>query len=615
MRDYLKILKKHWGYKTFLPMQEAAIRCIQAKKDSLVVLSTGGGKSICYQAPIMTMPGMAVVVSPLISLMKDQVDALKNCGIPAVCINSSLGDREARRAYAMLHGDEIKLLYVAPERLVMPSFLEILEKRNIRYWSIDEAHCISAWGHDFRPEYRKLSILKERFPDASVHAFTATATPTVREDIARQLHLDDAEMVVGSFDRPNLFYRAERRQGKSGAFGQICEVIDKHRGQSGIIYSITRKSTETLASKLRDHGYKALAYHAGLDPEDRHKAQEAFLKEEVEVVVATVAFGMGIDKASVRYVIHSGMPKSIEAYQQESGRAGRDGLDAECLILHNYGDYSKWEDIITKSSEEKGGDERILEVHLEKLSEMYGYCQTSGCRRSHLLLYFGEEREEEKCSGCDNCGRSHMDEKEALLIGQKILSCVARLRESFGVYYTVDVLLGSRSKKVLDNGHDALSTYALMKDNTREQVREWIDELIAQGFMTPGEHRELRITKKGWSLIRGNTKPRFRHMEKLQAPMAVREKSRSRQDGELLGLDPELFEVLRRLRLSEARKLQVAPYVIFTDASLRDMARKKPTTMDEFLDIHGVGQVKQARWGQLFLQCIRDYGEPQSVKN
>ncbi len=423
-------IKTIWGFDSFRPLQKEAMDAILSGQDSIVILPTGGGKSLCFQAPVMNMEGMAVVISPLISLMKDQVDALNQVGISAVRLDSSLDNLEKRDVYNQLKSGKAKLVYVSPERLVMPDFMEFLKTTPVAYFVIDEAHCVSMWGHDFRPEYRQLKILKQEFPDKSVHAFTATATEQVRQDIAVQLELINAKTLVGSFDRPNLIFRSEQRV---DLIRQVEEIVSRHKNESGIIYTIKRADTETLAAQLLARGYRALPYHAGMDDQKRKKHQDAFIREDVEIIVATVAFGMGIDKSNVRYVIHAAMPKSLEHYQQESGRAGRDGLEADCTLFYSGGDYHIWNHLMRDMPPD------ARQVASRKLSDIYGYSTGVMCRHRQILDYFGESYENDNCGACDICNNEKENLEDALVTSQKILSCVVRLKEEFGADYTAGI--------------------------------------------------------------------------------------------------------------------------------------------------------------------------------
>src|SRR4051812_16245349 len=495
----LQALKTFWGFDDYLPLQREAMQCVMDDRDSLVVMPTGGGKSLCFQAPALCRDGLAVVVSPLLALMKDQVDALTTCGIPAAAVNSTLSIDEKRKIAQQVESGRLRMLYMSPERLVSPRTLEFLQNQHISYFAIDEAHCISAWGHDFRPEYRELRRLRDNFPDSSIHAYTATATEAVRLDIAVQLGLRDATVLVGDFRRSNLQYHVAHR---GRGLGQICSVIDRFRGQSGIIYCITRAEVDRTCAALREMGYSALPYHAGLDDEERVRNQEAFLTEQADTIVATIAFGMGIDKSNVRYVIHSGMPKSLENYQQESGRAGRDGVEAECWLLYSGRDLMTWKRMLENvPSEARPAANAALE-------EMNRYATSVKCRHAALVEHFGQEWTRGPCGACDVClGRLEVVD-DALILGQKILSCVLRVQERFGADYVSLVLVGSKDERIIAAGHNELSTWGLLSDYRRQDVRQWIEQLTGQGFLRKeGEYNTVRVTDEGRNLLRGEVTP------------------------------------------------------------------------------------------------------------
>ncbi len=590
-----EILKKYWGYDSFRPLQEEAIESILQGRDAITVLPTGGGKSLCFQVPAMALDGVTLVVSPLISLMKDQVDALNDCGIFAARLDSSLSYEDQQEVFQQIYKQELKLLYLAPERLLSDRFLETLSNINISFIAIDEAHCVSIWGHDFRPEYRQLGQLRKLFPDIPIGAYTATATEQVRDDIAQQLKLKDPNMLIGSFDRPNLIYKVQSRK---TVISQVMEVLERHPNESGVIYCIRRKDVESLCKQLKKNGIKAAPYHAGMADEKRKKHQDQFIKEKVDVIVATIAFGMGIDKSNVRFIIHTGMPKSLEHYQQESGRAGRDGLEAECTLLFGGGDYGIW-----KSFMNELGD-KAKDIAMEKLNSIYQFCNSGQCKHQAILKYFGQELDKDNCQACDVCLGEVETINDSLTISQKILSCIIRLDQQFGASYTAMVLVGSKDKRIMEYQHDLLSTYGLLSDYPKQTVHDWTEQLVSQGYIKKvGEYNILFLTETGVEVLKGNQTP------KLLKP---KEKSKERKVSKIAAaswenVDKDLFDILRKHRANLASEKNVPPFIIFADTSLRDMARLKPTTKKEFLQVHGVGEKKCQQYGKEMLEAIKEY--------
>lgn len=603
-------MSRHWGYTSLRPLQEEAIEAVLAGKDSLVVLPTGGGKSLCYEIPALLGKRLTLVVSPLISLMKDQVDGLRECGIAAGQMNSSQSPFDNRIVEHDVREGLIKLLFVSPERLAMPRFREFLRDCGVSAFAIDEAHCISHWGHDFRPEYRQLAALRAEFPEASVHAYTATATRRVRRDIVEQLALRDPAVLVGDFDRPNLVYRVFPRL---DAWKQTVEVLDRHKGEAGIIYCIRRADVDELVEKARKRGYNAVGYHAGLPQEERRAAQDAFATEKCDIVVATVAFGMGIDRSNVRFILHAAMPKSVEHYQQESGRAGRDGLDAECVILYSGADAIAWRSLIERAGEDgELPDPEAVANALRHLNDMDRYCSGTMCRHRALVEYFGQTYPRPSCDACDICLGETADVEDALTIAQKILSCVYRLRESFGVGHIISVLRGEATEKLRQWRHDQLSTFGILKGHGRNEIRDWIFQLAAQGHLTQtnDQYPIMRLTETSRSVLKGEAQVRLRQpIATRQRDTTSRRKPPAAESWE--GVDRRLFDALRSWRRSTAEARGVPPYVVFSDRTLRELARTQPTTLVELRDIYGIGATKLTEFGPAIIEQIRDAQGPQ----
>ena len=597
-------VRRIWGYGRFLPLQQEAIDGVLAARDSLVVLPTGGGKSLCYQAPAAHLRRLAVVVSPLIALMKDQVDGLRQAGVPAAMVNSSQTAADRAAVMRSVDAGGVQLLYVAPERLVMDGFLERLRRAQPAFVAVDEAHCISQWGHDFRPEYRQLRVLRDAYPALAVHAYTATATPPVRDDIVAELRLRDPLVLVGSFDRPNLVYRVRPRTDR---LAQVAAAINRHRDQAGIVYCIRRSEVDELTAALRRRGLRALRYHAGLTDDERRANQEAFVNERADIVVATVAFGMGIDRSNVRYVIHAGMPKSLEHYQQEAGRAGRDGLEAECLLLVSGGDYGLWKSVL--ASDGAGPPPGAL----RKLGEMYAFCQQAMCRHRALVTYFGQAYERDDCRACDVCLGETVQGDATPGAVARLLEAVDALRGRFGATHVADVVVGAATGRIAQLGHDRLAAYGALRGEKKAQVRAWIDQLMAHGLLarTDDEYPTVTLTGQGGAVLRGEAAaPALISARAVRAtaahdsePAAGERATRTTVDGVVY--DRLLFDELRALRRRVAEERGVPPYLIFSDASLRDMARLRPLTLEQFREVKGVGDWKLETFGERFLAVVR----------
>jgi ATP-dependent DNA helicase RecQ len=589
-------LKRHFGHDQFRPLQREIIRDALAGHDVFVLMPTGGGKSLCFQLPALMREGLTIVVSPLISLMKDQVDALQTSGIAATYLNSTLDRQQATARWRGLHRGEYRMLYVAPERLMLDAFLERALNWNIAQFAIDEAHCISEWGHDFRPEYRELKKLRKHLPEVPMMALTATATERVRIDIIQQLHLREPRCYVASFNRPNLTYRIVP---KSAPYEQLLAFIRKRPNDSGIVYCASRKSTESLACNLNEDGISAKPYHAGLTTGERTKHQESFLRDDVRVITATIAFGMGINKPNVRFVVHYDLPKNLESYYQETGRAGRDGLPSECVLLFSASDVAKQLHFIDEKSEKEA---RIARAQLQ---QMVHYAETRECRRATLLEYFGERFSQQPCDGCDNCLQPR-ETFDGTVHAQKFLSCVYRIHArhgfGFGLNHVVDILRGADTEMIRQRRHNELSTYGIGRDLKRDAWQAIGRELSRLGFIecAPGRFATLTLTAAGREVLRSR---RPITLTKQIDIAAHKEKPRAGA----IECDELLFEQLRALRRKLADERDVPAYVIFSDVSLREMARNYPTTTREFRRIPGVGEQKLKDFAQPFLSEIKNY--------
>ena len=580
-----------FGYQSFRPYQEEIINSLIQGQDAFVLMPTGGGKSICFQIPALHRSGIAIVVSPLISLMKDQVDALQANGVRAACYNSSLGVVEARQVLAQLHAGQLDLLYVAPERLLSADFLERLRSFEIALFAIDEAHCVSQWGHDFRPEYTGLGKLRNSFPTVPMIALTATAEKQTRLDILHHLQLQNARQVIASFDRPNIRYTVID---KAKPYLQLGAFLDSHDNESGIVYCLSRKRVDEVARKLRLDGLKAAPYHAGLSAAERKQTQEDFIRDDVQIVVATVAFGMGIDKPNVRFVVHYDLPKNLESYYQETGRAGRDGLPAEALLLFGYGDIAMGRGLI-----EKGNNPEQKRIEIHKLNAMVGFAESGTCRRRALLGYFGETLEKD-CGNCDIC-LNPPERYDVSEDARKALSCVYRVGQRFGIGHVIEVLRGAKTQRIFDLRHDQLSTYGIGREQNQDHWSHLLRQLIHYGYLEQdiGNYSILKLTEAARPLLRGEaeltiTRPRIKPGRK------------KRPERKIVGLeyDQELFNQLRILRKQIADRDGVPPYVVFGDASLAEMAATLPTDSETFLQVNGVGQTKLQRYGSQFMEEI-----------
>lgn len=589
-------LKQYFGFEAFRPLQEEIIQDVLAGRDVMALLPTGGGKSLCFQLPALVRPGLTLVISPLIALMKDQVDGLQANGIAATFLNSSLTAQESQARFRGLHRGEFRLLYMAPERLMLPDFLNVIRSWRVNLLAIDEAHCISEWGHDFRPEYRRLVELRERFPALPIIALTATATERVRHDIITLLRLRNPSSYVASFNRPNLIYQV---QAKHNPFKQVVDFLRTRQTECGILYCQSRKTTEQVAERLQAHGIKAQAYHAGLTPEARAHHQERFLRDEIQVICATIAFGMGIHKPNVRFVVHYDLPKNLESYYQETGRAGRDGLRSECLLLFNPGDTAKQQRFIDEKS-----DPNERQIAHKQLQEMVRYAECDTCRRRTLLRYFGDETVSDHCDGCDNC----LSPRETVDAGEParmLLSCVAMITDAsgfqVGLNHVIAVLTGADTEKIRRWGHDLLDTYGKGKIRSRHEWAALGRELLRRGYLqqTGEPYPVLALTDSGRRFLEESS---ALMLTKPMSPPALKNPADDHS-----AYDETLFTRLRYLRKALADERDVPAYVVFSDVALRQMAREYPTTEGDFLRISGVGTRKLQEFGPVFLKTIAEH--------
>ncbi len=595
-RDPLTTLRRIFGYTSFRPFQKQIIDGLVRGQDAFVLMPTGGGKSLCYQIPALIRDGVGVVVSPLISLMKDQVDALRANGVSAAYLNSSLSPQGAREVLTRLHAGELELLYIAPERLMQPAFLERLHTLDLALLAIDEAHCVSQWGHDFRPEYVALGELRRHFPGVPVIALTATADPQTRNDVALRLGLADATRYVAGFDRPNIRYTMLE---KSRPYEQLKTFLATRRQETGIVYALSRKRVDEVAGRLQAEGIAAGAYHAGMSSENRQQMQEAFLRDEVRVIVATVAFGMGIDKPDVRYVVHYDLPKNIEGYYQETGRAGRDGLASEALLLYGLRDV-----VMVRGLLETSENEEQKRVELHKLNAMVDFAETLTCRRRVLLNYFGEHLADD-CGNCDVCLNPPM-RYDATVDAQKALSCVYRVGQRFGLQHVIQVLRGANTERIRRLRHDQLSTFGIGTEQSEDAWGSILRQLLHRGYLVQdlANYGVLQLTERARPLLRGQeslelARPRVGAVQKKKRPASI---ELSKQPH-----DEALFQALRELRRRLAEDQGVPPYVVFGDATLAQMARLKPDDDNGLLRISGVGEHKLSRYGNDFLAVINEY--------
>lgn len=600
-----KTLKETFGYDTFRPLQEDVISQSLKRKDALVIMPTGGGKSLCYQIPALLFDGLTVVVSPLISLMKDQVEQLREYDINAVHLNSSLSPEAYGYNRRQVLQGKAKLLYIAPETLLMDKTKELLEDIDVDLFAVDEAHCISEWGHDFRPDYRELAtVRKELFPDATCMALTATATPRVRKDIMKTLEFKDSEEFIASFDRPNLFLKIAD---KDDATNQVLDFLYTRKNQSGIIYCISRRQVDELYQELDDEGYSVKPYHAGLSDRDRAINQRQFIRDDVQIIVATIAFGMGINKPNVRFVMHYDMPQNIEQYYQQIGRAGRDGLRSDCVMLFSYNDRHKIKYFINKK---EGQEKEIAEKHLDDLVK---FIETKKCRRIPLMKYFGEEYPKEECGMCDNCLSKDEDVEDFSLQAKKMLKCISEMEQGYGKTQVINVLRGSKAQKVLELEHDKLDSYGTGKEWSKDQWDQLSRMLIRQDYLAKGEHKELIVKDKGRSVISGDENV-FGTLDRTATAMSTEEASRVANEVEAQ-YDEDLFEILRKERKNLADEKGIPPYTIFPDTTLMEMAYYYPKDKEHLLPLYGVGDVKVKKYGSAFIGVIKKFTAEHDIES
>jgi ATP-dependent DNA helicase RecQ len=587
-----KILQTYFGHNDFRPLQEEVVDAILGKQDVLMILPTGGGKSLCYQLPTLLMEGVTVVVSPLLALMHDQVTALRANGISAAMLSSMQDIQESQEIEQQLRSGDIKLLYVAPERLKNRYFLGLLQELHLNFFVVDEAHCVSEWGHEFREDYRKLSLLKESFPQIPIAAFTATATKAVEQDIATQLGLEMPKRVRGSLFRQNLMIHVQHRI-KDGR-AQLMSFLSSHEGESGIIYTLSRKSTEAIAAYLQGRGVEARAYHAGLPTEEKNVTYADFVADKVQVVVATIAFGMGIDKSNIRFVVHMTLPKTLENFYQEIGRAGRDGLESETLLLFSTADI-----VQQKSFIDDLPDTPYRQHAYDKLDKMVRFANSESCRHQSIARYFDDTIEacHEKC---DNCVMPESAKIDITTAARKLLSAIFRTRQNFGLHYVIDVLRGSREQRILENGHETLSVYGIGEEYSKAQWLTIGDKLLEIGAVEIGDFKVYRLSHFGIEVLKGE-----HSIDLKEARLSIQKSVRKKRDlsGEY---DADIFEALRTLRAEIARENSIPPYIVFSDKTLKDLSVKLPETKEQMLEVHGIGEVKYERYGEKFLTFLRE---------